>query len=59
MLNIMDEEICGGSDSWQRKVVLQVVDLPEEKLQALHKDAKNLFDSYIKVGTSGYLFFFC
>ena len=54
----MDEEICCGSDSWQRKVVLQVVDLPEEKLQALHKDAKNLFDSYIKVDTC-HLFYFC
>ena len=58
MLNVMDEEICGGSDFWQRKVVLQVVDLPEEKLQALHKDAKNLFDSYIKVDTC-HLFYFC
>ena len=29
-----------------------MVDLPEEKLQALHKDAKSLYDTYIKVGTS-------
>ena len=28
----------------------QVVDLPDEKLQALHKEAKALCDSYIKVG---------
>ena len=27
----------------------QVVDLPDEKLQALHKEAKVLYDSYIKV----------
>ena len=27
----------------------QVVDLPDEKLQALHREAKALYDSYIKV----------
>ena len=30
-------------------LITQVVDLPDEKLQALHKEAKVLYDSYIKV----------
>lgn len=36
---------------------MMVVDLPEEKLQALHKDAKSLYDTYIKIGADNFIKF--
>ena len=38
-------------------MVIQVVDLPDEKLQALHKEAKALYDSYIKVSQFPHFFY--
>ena len=43
VVNLSDDHIDGHAHDHQ------VVDLPDEKLQALHKEAKALYDSYIKV----------
>ena len=36
---------------------LKVVDLPEEELVVLHKNAKDLYDTYIKLGSVNFIKF--
>ena len=36
---------------------LKVVDLPEEELIVLHKNAKDLYDTYIKLGSVNFIKF--
>ena len=52
VVNLSDDHIDGHAHDHQ------VVDLPDEKLQALHKEAKALYDSYIKVSQFQKHFFY-
>ena len=36
---------------------MKVVDLPEEELMVLHKNAKDLYDTYIKLGAVNFIKF--
>ena len=36
---------------------MMVVDLPEEELMVLHKHAKDLYDTYIKLGSVNFIKF--
>ena len=36
---------------------MKVVDLPEEELMVLHKNAKDLYDTYIKLGSVNFIKF--
>jgi len=48
-------QFCLAVEDFNKKMM--VVDLPDEKLQALHKEAKALYDSYIKVGADNFIKF--
>jgi len=48
-------QFCLAVEDFNKKMM--VVDLPDEKLQALHKEAKVLYDSYIKVGSDNFIKF--
>lgn len=48
-------QFCLAVEDFNKKMM--VVDLPEDKLVTLHKDAKSLYDSYIKVGADNFIKF--
>lgn len=48
-------QFCLAVEDFNKKMM--VVDLPDDKLVILHKDAKSLYDSYIKVGADNFIKF--